>query len=289
MKSSEHSRSVDGTPLRVGWVFGLARTGTSITAYAAAHAADAAVADEILGPWDRTGPPYDYPTEQAEIVEQFKASHARLTPPIVDRTRALLATIARERQTTSIVSKHPHLRFTPPEFAAAFPDHRGVWVIRNPLRRLASIHARGWTSIIRPNHDFDYFREYAERWLALPDQQKVVFEDVRKDPKRYFGRVFDAWGWPNDAPTRERAVAYQRAEYHGKSGERESGRSTRRSLSETKRLAPPEAVSLYLGDPFMRDLFARCGWELNRKSYLPTAMHRIGDRLKALAIGTPPS
>ncbi len=238
------------------------------------------MADEILGPWDRTGPPYSYPSEQAELAERFKASHALLTPDIVTDTLTLMRTIAERENTACLVSKHPHLRFTPEEFAEAFSEHRGVWVIRNPLRRLASIHARGWTSIIRPNHDLDYFREYAERWLAMNDNQRVVFEDLKRDPRSYFARVLGAWGWPNDADTADRAVAYQRSQYHGKSGERETGRSTKRSLSDVTRLAPAEAVELYLADPFMRDLFARCGWSTNPRSYLPTTAQRIAERLR---------
>jgi hypothetical protein len=269
----------------VGWVFGLARSGTSITAYAAAHAAGAAVADEILGPWDRTGPPYNYPDAQARLTDRFKASHARLTPEIVAETRSLLAAIAERDGCERIVSKHPHLRFTPDEFGEAFPEHRGVWVIRNPLRRLASIHARGWVSIIRPNHDLDYFREYAERWLAMDADRRVVFEDLKTNADAYFGSVLAAWGWPNDASTCARAVGYQRSEYHGKSGEREAGRSTKRSLSDTERLAPTEAVDLYLNDPFMRDLFERCGWTLNRRAYLPNATQRIRNTFRALRAG----
>lgn len=274
----------DASP-HVGWVFGLARSGTSITAYAAAHATGAAVADEILGPWDRTGPPYSYPQAQAPLTERFKASHARLTPDIIAETNKLLATIAERESTARVVSKHPHLRFTPEEFDQGFPDHHGVWLIRNPLRRLASIHARGWTSIIRPNHDLDYFREYAERWLAMDAARRVVFENIKKDATAYFRAVLHAWNWPTDDATLAQAVAYQRAEYHGKSGEREAGRSTKRSLSDTKRLAPAEAVDLYLNDAFMRDLFERCGWPLSRKAYLPTTAQRIGNKLRAIRAG----
>lgn len=279
--------NIDGA-LSVGWVFGLARSGTSITAYAAAHASGAAMADEILGPWDRTGPPYNYPPEQADLTDRFKASHARLTPDIIADTHRLLAMIAERERTRRVVSKHPHLRFTPEEFKAAFPEHRGVWIIRNPLRRLASIHARGWTSIVRPNHDLDYFREYAERWLAIDETRRVVFEEIKRDASAYFSRVLSAWGWPADDAALERAVAYQRAEYHGKSGEREQGRSTKHSLSDVQRLAPAEAVHLYLGDPFMRDLFDRCGWDRNPRRYLPTTAQRIADRLRSLRGGTRP-
>ena len=257
-------------PLRVAWLFGLARSGSSITAYAAAEAAHAAIADEVLGPWDRTGAPYNYPAEQATLAEAFKRSRARLTPEIAEATQALLESIAGAHGTTRIVSKHPHLRFTPEELAERFPDHSAAYLIRNPLKRLASIHARGWTSIIRPNHDLDFFREYAERWLSRPDTQRLVFEDLKRDPGDYFRKLLEAWGWPADQEALDRALAYQRSKYHGRSGEVEPERSSKRSLSDRSRTAPPEAVDLYLRDPFMRDLFERCGWSLRRADYLPT-------------------
>ena len=59
-------------PIRVAWVFVLARSGSSITAYAAAAPWDLPVADEIMGPWDRTGEPYNFPPEQARLVEMFR-------------------------------------------------------------------------------------------------------------------------------------------------------------------------------------------------------------------------
>ncbi|MEO1585090.1 MAG: hypothetical protein AAFR96_11050 [Planctomycetota bacterium] len=280
-----HSPQADkqnADPPDTAWVFGLARSGTSITAYAIADACNAAVADEILGPWDRTGEPYSYPPEQAELVKHFKASHARLTPHIIEQTNALHRRIAADAGKQRIVSKHPHLRFTPDEFAEHFPAHRGVWILRNPLRRLASIHARGWTSIIRPNHDLDYIREYAERWLDLPDDRRLIYEDLRRDPQAFFQRAIAALGWLGDDSAPDRAVTYQRSQYHGKSGEREEGRSTKRSLSDTARVVPEDAVDLYTRDPFMRDLFTRCGWSLKPSDYLPTLRQRAARKLRAI-------
>ncbi|MGP1272213.1 MAG: sulfotransferase [Phycisphaerales bacterium] len=262
------------TSTAVVWLFSLARSGSSITAYAGAHAAGAAVADEVLGPWDRTGEPYGYPPEQVELVEAFKHAHAHLTPEIAERTQALLEQLAAREGTSRIVSKHPHLRFTPDELAERFPTHRAVYLIRNPLKRLASIYARGWTSIIRPNDDIDYFREYAERWLSRPPEERLVFEDLHRDPHGYFARLLSAWGWPADAEAVDRAVVYQRAKYHGLSGEIESNRRPGRSLSDRSRTTPRDTVDRYLADPFMRDLFERCGWSLRRADYLPTAPQR---------------
>ncbi|MEM1071802.1 MAG: sulfotransferase [Planctomycetota bacterium] len=269
-------------PLRVAWVFSLARSGSSITAYAAADALGAAVADEVLGPWDRTGPPYGYPKPQAALAEAFKASHAALTPDIASELDSLLRTIAAEGCTDRVVCKHPHLRFTPEELAERFPDHAAVWLIRNPLKRLASIHARGWTSIIRPNHDLDFFREYAQRWLALPEERRLIFEHLASNPEAYFRNVLRAWGWPSDEAIIERAVGYQRAHYHGRSGEIEAERTHRRSLSDRSRTAPTEAVELYLRDPFMQDLFKICGWSLRKRDYLPTLAQRARRRAGAI-------
>ncbi|MFI4893129.1 MAG: hypothetical protein ACIAQ0_06790 [Phycisphaerales bacterium JB058] len=272
-------------PIRVGWVFGLARSGSSVTAYAAAAPWNLPVADEIMGPWDRTGAPYNYPPEQARLVEMFKASQSRLTPEVAALTRRLLVGLAQKQNANRIVSKHPHLRFTPEELIERFPSDRGVWLIRNPLRRLASIHARGWTSIVRPNHDLNYFREYAERWLSLPSDRTLVFESLRRDPRAYFAKIYGAWDWPFTEGDIDRAIAYQRAKYHGASGEVESDHTPKRAVSERARTVPPEAVELYLRDPFMRDLFERLGWSTRKYDYCerpPTLPVRIRRKLRAL-------
>lgn len=256
--------------LSVGWVFSLARSGSSITAYASAAPWNLPVADEIMGPWDRTEPPYSYPPEQAELVRMFKASHAALTPKVADLTRSILQKLADQSGATRIVSKHPHLRFTPEELSERFPEDRGVWIIRNPLRRLASIHARGWTSIVRPNHDRDFFHEYAERWLSLPTSNTLVFESLKRDPHAYFAKIFDAWGWNATLGDIDRAVAYQQSKYHGNSGGVEPEHTPGKTVSDSAKNVPEEAVDLYLSDPFMRDLFKRLGWSLRASDYMPS-------------------
>jgi len=275
-----------GDELRVGWVFGLARSGSSITAYAAAAPWNAPVADEILGPWDRTEEPYSYPREQAELVRLFKASNAHLTPEIAGLTRSIMRELADRAGADRLVSKHPHLRFTPEEFAEFFPEHRGVWIIRNPLRRLASVHARGWTSIVRPNHDLDYFREYAERWLALPEDRRLVFESLKRDPIAYFAKIHEAWGWTPSDEDLAKAAGYQKSTYHGVSKGVEESHSPEAAVSEKARSVPREAVDLYLRDPFMRKLFKRLGWSLRRYDYCerpPPIAVRVRRKLRSLA------
>ena len=251
-------------PIRVVWVFGLARSGSSITAYAAAAPWDLPVADEIMGPWDRTGEPYNFPPEQARLVEMFKASQARLTPEVAALTRKLLEEVAHKQNAGRIVSKHPHLRFTPEELIESFPSDRGVWLIRNPLRRLASIHAR---------------------WLKLPDDRTLVFESLRRDPRAFFAKIYTAWDWDYTEGDIDKAIAYQRAKYHGASGEVEQEHTPNRAVSERARSVPPEAVELYLRDPFMRELFKKLGWSLRKYDYCerpPTPMVRLGRKLRTL-------
>jgi hypothetical protein len=257
------------SPLRVGWVFSLARSGSSITAYAAAAPWKAPTADEIMGPWIRTEPPYNFPPEQARLVRLFKQSGAVLTPEIAALTRSLFEQIAEQSSANRIVSKHPHLRFTPEELADRFPHDRGVWLIRNPLRRLASIHARGWTSIVRPNHDLDFFREYAERWLSLPETNTLVFESLRENPHAYFAKLFHAFGWEATLGDVDTAVAYQQANYHGNSGGVEPENKPSKTVSDSAKSVPQEAVDAYLADPFMQDLFKRLGWSRKPNDYMP--------------------
>ncbi len=271
--------------LSVGWVFSLARSGSSITAYAAAAPWNAPVADEIMGPWVRTEPPYSFPPEQAELVRMFKQSGAVLTPEIAELTRSLLHILADRSSSSRIVSKHPHLRFIPSELTEQFPDDRGVWLIRNPLRRLASIHARGWTSIVRPNHDLDFFREYAERWLSLPDSQTLVFESLRDDPHAYFAKLFNAFGWEATLGDVDAAVAYQQGNYHGNSGGVEPENKPSRTVSDSAKSVPEEAVDAYLSDPFMQDLFKRLGWSQKASKYIkapPSIRVRISSKLAQL-------
>ena len=67
----------------VVWIFSLPRSGSSVTAYAAAKPFGAVVADEVFGPWDRTGEPYNYPALQTQLVEAYHGSRCVLTPEVV--------------------------------------------------------------------------------------------------------------------------------------------------------------------------------------------------------------
>jgi hypothetical protein len=58
----------------IAWLFSMIRSGSSIAAYAAAAPFGGVVADEIFGPWVRTGPYYKFPPEQRTVTELFRTS-----------------------------------------------------------------------------------------------------------------------------------------------------------------------------------------------------------------------
>ncbi len=58
----------------IAWLFSMIRSGSSIAAYAAAAPFRGIVADEIFGPWVRTGPHYKFPPEQQTVTELFRTT-----------------------------------------------------------------------------------------------------------------------------------------------------------------------------------------------------------------------
>lgn len=250
--------------MQVAWLFSMARSGSSVVAYAAAAPWSHPVADEILGPWDRTGPPYHYPPEQRELRDLYHADRCRLTPRVVDLTQRVCGML--DRGTGLVVSKHPHTRPAPDEFTRAFPTHRAVWLIRNPLHRLNSLYARGWVGAIRSGHDLEHFKEFARSWSACP--HRVVYDALRDQPRQFFASVYAAWEL--DAGPRELKAAadYAKHHYHESSRVVSDSLKPRRVLSETKRALPVEAVQAYLGDPLIRTLMERVGWSTREADYL---------------------
>lgn len=252
--------------VEVVWVFSLPRSGSSVTAYAAAAPWGHAVLDEPLGPWDRTGPPYNYPPLQRDLMGEYHANLCVLTPTVVEMATALFEDVG--SRTGRLVVKHPHLKPSPEEFSAAFPSHRAVWLIRNPLTRLNSLYARGWTQSLRPNYELEHFRAFALNWLSR--RERVIFERMKTDPAEYFRRVWRAWDWRFDASHVEQAIVYMRGNYHASSGVKEE-ETKERPVSERYWSLPEEAVRMYLQDPFMRRLMRRANWPT-----LPAA-YRVDD------------
>lgn len=273
----------------VCWIFSLPRSGTSVTAYASAEAMGHSIADEVLGPWDRTGEPYFYPPLQRRLCEAYIGGGCRLGPDVVAMARDLFAML--DTGTGVVIAKHPHLRPTPDEFRAAFPDHHAIWLMRNPLKRVNSLVARRWTSDLRPNFELERFREFAASWRAQP--QRVQFEAMRHDPAAYFHAVWTHWGWTFDHASLHRAVLYARDHYHANSKERASDADASDPLSERRWHLPDEAVALYRDDPHVRACMESLGYSVEPSSYrseqslAEIRAHRLAERLPTLgrAIG----
>lgn len=233
-----------------------------MTAYATAAAFGVPVADEVFGPWDRTGPPYRYPPEQNQLRTLFWDSDERLTPQVVALATRVFDRIAGD--TDRVVSKHPHTMIDPDDFRKALPAHREIHLLRNPLIRLNSLFTRGWIKSIGERHDLPRFTLAAQRWLDAP--ARVVFEDLARDPRAFFGTIWDAWGWDWTDDHLDRALAYQRDHYH-ESSAKLSNKDPCKVLSERRFALPNEVIELYLGDPFVSNLMERTGWSIDPDDY----------------------
>ncbi|MFI4881953.1 MAG: hypothetical protein ACIAQU_05145 [Phycisphaerales bacterium JB064] len=250
--------------MRAYWIFSLPRSGSSVTAYAAAHALGCPVADEPLGPWDRTGEPYNYPPAQAELVKAHLAGQCMLEDPA---TIALADRVLREIAGSSdaIVVKHPHLRPPPAQFRSAFPSHHAIWLARNPLTRLNSLYARGWTDALRPNYELDHYKAFAANWSA--SRVPLTFELFRTQPDKFFKKLFKAWKVKPSKAMIASAIEYAQAHYHGSSKELEQ-RETSAALSESAKALPEEAVRMYLADPAISKMMKRNRWPREAAAYL---------------------
>lgn len=250
--------------VRVGWIFSLIRSGSSAAAYAAAAPWNHPVADEVFGPWDRTGPPYNYPPAQLELAAAFHGSACRLTDDVIELARQLFRQLG--ERTGCVVCKCPHLLFTPDEFARAFPDHRAVYLIRNPLHRLNSHYARRqWLATLGPDFDLGTYREFARRWRAAPG--RLVYDTLRRDPDAFFAALYQAWNWPAGAREIRAAADYARRHYHSSSRLRER-RNPRRPVAEARFRLPRDAVTTYLNDPEIVELMRELGWSVHDADYL---------------------
>lgn len=258
--------------LKVCWLFSPIRSGSSVTVYAAAAGLGWPVADEVFGPWDRTGAPYNYPHSQLRLMETFKRTGERLTVEVVEDANRLFREIAERGRPEGLICKHPHASIGPEEARGYWPDHRCVVLLRNPLFALNSLFVRGWDAATGGGSMIGYFSTIAERWLA--DPHRLVYDDMHRDPTGYFARLFEAWGIE---PTTERlssAVTYRAAHYHHSSKSTEGswpgdGPSSLRSEREWK--VPEPIVAEYLAHPLMGKVFTAAGWPTERRAYpVPT-------------------
>jgi len=240
---------------RVCWIFSLARCGSSVTAYAGAAPWRVPVADEPFGSWDRTGPPYNYPPEQAELVRLYQETGEHITPAVVELATTVLDKIA--GPAGRVVAKHPHDMIDPDEFHASFPDHYEVYLLRHPLVRLNSLYTRGWHRCISEHHDLERFKLVAGRWLEAP--YRLTYESLVRDPRGFFKDLWSAWEWEFSEDDVDAAIAYQRTHYH-MSSRRLSDDRPEAVRAETEWNVPDEAVRAYLDDPFVREVMAEAGW-----------------------------
>jgi hypothetical protein len=252
--------------IKVGWLLSMARSGTSIACYAGAAPWGHPVCDEPFGPWDRTTPPFNHPPVQTALMEAFEKSGRTLSPEVVELTKKLFSTMG--TRTGSLICKVPHLHPTPAEIDEHLPRSKRVMLIRNPLHRLNSLYTRGWTESAGQEYDLNRYMAFAERWLAEPRDNRLVYDDIRDDPEGFFRKMYVAWDWMFEDEDVRAAADYARNNYHHRSKRVDAKADPSRVVSETKPALPEEAVAAYLGDPFIRDLMEQLGWSTNAEEYL---------------------
>jgi len=291
----------------VCWLFSMTRSGSSVAAYAAAWPWRAPVADEVMTSFeDRTRPPYNFPEEQKRLRQVYWDCGERLTAEVVGLAEGVFAKMAARGAQEGggaglvsaatgemvdprvgargeavggaaftyegprrVVSKHPHDLIDVAEFTAAFPRHRAVHLLRNPLHRLNSIYRRNWKAIMGENHDLLRFKKIAQRWLEA--EYRVTFDQMKADPAGFFGAVWRAWGWEFDARHVASATEYQRTHYHASSAKVSVKKKPGKLYSEAKFEMPREVVEMYLADGFVRGLMERVGWSVRVEDYLERA------------------
>ncbi len=250
---------------KVVWLHSLARSGSSITVYAAGAPWSHEVADEVIGPWDRTGEPYNYPASQAALVDLFKASDHKFTDEVVSSTNDLFGQIA--GPSGVVISKWPHLCPEPEEFERAFAGDRRVYLIRNPLHRLNSLHRRGWLKSFGPNQDLHRYKQFARWWIEQP--HRLTYDQLRADPRSFFAKLFGAWEFDFDQTHIDQAIGYMDSNYHASSLER-TKKPSGGVLSEQEFVLPSEALDTYLGDAFIVEFMTEMGWSTDPADYRGT-------------------
>ncbi len=261
-----------GSPTQVCWLFSMTRSGSSVAAYAASCPWRVPVADEVMTSFeDRTKPPYNFPVEQRVLRDLYLSVGERLTPEVCALADSIFARIAAAGRETGgdglrVVSKHPHDVIDVAEFRAAFPHHRAVHLLRNPLHRLNSVYRRNWQAIMGEGFDLPRFTKIARRWLEA--EHRVTFDQMKSDPACFFGTIWRAWGWEYGAADVAAAVEYQRTHYHASSAKLSAKKKPARLFSEARFEVPREVVELYLRDGFVRGLMESVGWSVRAEDYL---------------------
>lgn len=260
--------------IHVGWVFSLVRSGSSAASYAAAAPWGLPVADELFGPWDRTGEPYNMPKRQAELVRAFRAVGHVLTAEIVGLAHEIIRELAERDESGKgwVICKCPHLMFTPKDFNTWFGQaqsqgfaHHAAFLIRNPLRRVNSCYSRGWEHMLNDPYELGVYRTFLNRWKEA--DVRLRYEDMRTDPSRFFRTLYEGWTLPFTESDIEKACAYLGERYHDSSAESHKVQGELKPRSEGVWAAPPEVLDAYLADAQMLDFMDEQGWPTNRSAY----------------------
>jgi hypothetical protein len=248
----------------------MTRSGSSAVAYASAKALGYAVADEPFGPWDRTAAPYNYPREQVELHKLHLSHNEQLCAETVQLAEHVLASIAQQQQSDTVIVKMPHSMIDPAEVAKFWPEHETAFLLRNPLARLNSIYTRGWTDTIRDPFDIETVRIFLHRYMLQDPARRVTFDEFTTTPRRFFRKLWNSWGVSFSDDQIEIATRYKANTYHESSGATIEGRNPHRVLSEHRAAVPSEAADAYLNDPVIGTFLRHVGWHESAGDYVST-------------------
>ena len=233
------------------------------------------VADELFGPWDRTGPPHNMPKRQAELVRAFRAVGHVLTAEIVGLAHDIIRELAERDETGKgwVVCKCPHLMFTPKDFNTWFGatsaqgiEHHQSHLIRNPLRRANSCYARGWGAhgSTTPTNSASTARSFTGGTTPRPSSASRTCAPLHTTSSK---RSTPAGVCPRTDEEIDRACSYLAEQYHDSSAEKRTVASGFTPKSESGWAAPAELLDVYLADDEIHNFMHEQGWPVNRRAY----------------------
>ncbi len=264
--------------VRVGWVFSLVRSGSSVTSYACAAPWKLAVADEPFGPWDRTGPPYNLPPIQRDLVRAFAAMGHTLSAEVVGMANELFRTLAERGEESRVVCKCPHLLFDPSEFEIWFGGQSGdvthghIGLIRNPLHRVNSAYARGWERLLNDPYELEVYRTFLRQWKRMP--HRFRFDQITDDPIGSFLALHKALGFGGTEQDARASAEYLSGTYHASSAETSPDRPST-PVSESGWAAPHELADVYLNDEEIASFMQEQGWPTRRSAYIGSPIRSL--------------
>ena len=264
--------------VRVGWIFSLVRSGSSVTSYACAAPWKLAVADEPFGPWDRTGAPYNLPPIQRDLVRAFVAMGHTLSAEVVGMANEMFRILAERGEGGRVVCKCPHLLFDLEDFDTWFGGqshdvtHRCLGLVRNPLHRVNSAYARGWEHVLNDPFEIEVYRTFLRRWNRMPNRFRL--DDVTGDAASTFQAMHKSLGFGGTAADAAASAAYLAETYHASSAEISDERPTK-PVSESGWAAPHEVADVYLADDEINGFMREQRWSTRRSAYVGSPLRSI--------------